>query len=69
MKSARMMSRQTGLLIGLMIAALAISGCRESEQDRPLSFEPGVYQGKQDEKLNEQELDRLRQRGAMQQFI
>lgn len=64
-----MMSRQTGLLIGLTIAALAMSGCRESEQDRPLSFKPGVYQGKQDEKLTEQELDRLRQRGAMQQFL
>ena len=54
---------------GILLVALALAGCREEEQNRPLQYKPGVYQGAEDEKLSEEELNELRFRGSMQQFI
>jgi len=34
--------------LALMLVGLAMTGCRENEQNRILSYEPGKYQGKQD---------------------
>ena len=40
------------LLLGcLLVAGLAISGCRKEEQNRTLEFEKGTYLGKPDQSL------------------
>jgi hypothetical protein len=53
------------VLAGLAIMALAASlaGCRESEQGRPLHFEPGVYQGEKPPSLTEEQRKQLHERG------
>jgi hypothetical protein len=51
------------LLLGcLLVVGLAASGCRKDEQNRPLTFEKGSYQGKPDQKLTKDQLSELRQR-------
>lgn len=42
--------RRSALLASLALVSvgLAMTGCRENEQNRILSYEPGKYQGKQD---------------------
>ena len=55
------MKRQIGA-IACVLAVLAVAGCREFEQDRILSYEPGVYQGPEDQSLDEDTLRALNQR-------
>lgn len=55
-----------GLLVAVFAAGLA--GCRESEQDRPLNYHKGVYGGKPDTELSEDQLRELRHRGQSQKF-
>ena len=50
------------------VAVLALAGCREAEQGRPLMPEKGVYGGTEDQKLDPETLDKLRQRGMRQNF-
>lgn len=52
---------------GLMALA-ALAGCRESEQERPLSYSKGTYQGRQDPGLPDATLEALRRRAAGQSF-
>lgn len=52
----------------VVLAAVALAGCRESEQNRPLSYDKGHYQGKQDEALSEADVRQLQQRGNAQKF-
>ncbi|MGF1561888.1 MAG: hypothetical protein ACFB3T_06890, partial [Geminicoccaceae bacterium] len=43
--------------IGLVVAAavlLSLAGCREEEQDRPLLYDKGNYQGQADEEHSEE---------------
>lgn len=54
------------LAAGAIVFALA--GCRESEQNRPLSYTKGQYGGKPDQQLDQQKLDELRLRGQLQSF-
>ena len=54
------------LVAGAIVFALA--GCRESEQNRPLTYTKGEYGGKPDQKLDQQKLDQLRLRGQHQSF-
>lgn len=57
------------LLLGcLLMASLAAGGCRKSEQDRPLTFEKGNYQGQPDQKLTNDQLSELRQRANNQDY-
>ncbi len=50
-------------LTGFAIAAVVLGGCRESEQDRFVRYEPGVYKGmQQDKALSEDTLATLRGR-------
>lgn len=49
-------------LVGLLLAAGALGGCRESEQHRVLLLKPGEYQGKQDTALTEEQKEELRYR-------
>jgi hypothetical protein len=56
-------------VVALSVLALSVlSGCREDEQNRPLIVEKGVYQGPQDEALNEEDRRALQQRGDRQRF-
>ena len=50
------------------VAVFALAGCREAEQGRPLLPEKGTYGGTNDERLDPDTLDKLRQRGMRQNF-
>jgi hypothetical protein len=60
--------RWIGLWLAVVGMALAVQSCREDEQDRPLLYDKGSYQGQPDQTLSEQQVDRLRQRSAGQEF-
>lgn len=48
-------------------ALIALAGCRPEEQGRPLSYEPGVFPGKNPSAgLSDADLVQLRQRSLMQ---
>jgi hypothetical protein len=53
------------VMAGLAVIALAVSlaGCREHEQGRPLSFQPGVFQGEKPPGLTEEQRKQLHDRG------
>ncbi len=55
-----------GTLALAALVATSLSACREAEQNRPLALEPGVYKGKQDEKLSEETREQLRERTQLQ---
>jgi len=46
--------------------ALGLAACKESEQNRVLFHEKGVYQGKADSPLADEKLNELRQRALNQ---
>jgi hypothetical protein len=48
--------------------ALTVQSCREDEQDRPLTYDKGTYQGHPDEGLTDEQVETLRQRSAGQKF-
>ena len=41
-------------------------GCRENEQNRPLDFQPHVYQGQKPQSLTEHQKRELQERGNLQ---
>ncbi len=54
-------------MVGVAIVAVVLGGCRESEQDRFVRYEPGVYKGmKKNTPLSEEKLGALRTRGRLQ---
>ena len=55
-------------VVGATILALGLGACRESEQDRPLFYEPGVYKGQKDTPLTDAQLRELQHRGTAQKF-
>lgn len=55
-------------IVGATILALGLGACRESEQDRPLSLEKGVYQGQQDTRLSDVQLRELQHRAGEQKY-
>jgi hypothetical protein len=64
------MAKTTSIGIWLAIAGIAMlaQGCREAEQNRPLLYDKGTYQGQPDPALSEEQVNALRQRAAEQQF-
>ena len=48
---------------GLLLLA---TGCRENEQNRPLDFQPHVYQGSKPAPLTEKQTRELQERGNLQ---
>lgn len=54
---------RTALVLG--VVALAITGCREEEQGRPLAFEPGVYKGEKLQPLTDDQLRVLQDRARI----
>jgi len=59
--------RRIGLL-GALAGLLLVQGCREEEQGQVLFHEKGVYQGQEDEPLDDERLDELRSRARAQKF-
>jgi hypothetical protein len=57
-----------GLWCAILGIALMAQGCREDEQDRPLVYDKGTYQGRPDQTLTDEQVERLRQRSAGQKF-
>lgn len=64
------MAKATPIAVWLAMTGivLAMQGCREDEQNRPLTYDKGVYQGRPDQALDEQQVEALRQRTAGQKF-
>lgn len=58
--------KRTALAGCLVVVGLALGGCRESEQNRPLMFEKGKYLGKPDQPLSDQQIEELRRRAEEQ---
>jgi len=54
--------------VHLLAAAslLLVAGCRENEQNRPLDFQPHVYQGNKSPSLTEKQTRELQERGNLQ---
>lgn len=44
----------------LLTGGLALAGCRSEEQNRITSFEKGTYLGKPDQKLSDEQVEKLR---------
>jgi len=55
-------------MVAGLVALAALGGCRDSEQERPLSYSKGTYQGAPDAGLPDATLEALRQRAAGQSF-
>jgi hypothetical protein len=64
------MAKATPIAVWLAMTGivLAMQGCREDEQNRPLAYEKGVYRGQPDQALADQQVEGLRQRSAGQKF-
>ncbi len=57
------------LAAAVIVAGLvALTGCREEEQDRVLLFEQGTYLGEPDNTLDDQQVNELRSRAQRQQY-
>lgn len=61
-------ARSIGIWLALAGIALVAQGCREDEQNRPLLYDKGTYQGQPDPALTDQQVEALRQRTAGQKF-
>lgn len=56
----------TTLIAAVMIPAAFLAGCKEEEQNRVLTYQPGIYLGKPDTPLDQDQLRRIRSRTAGQ---
>lgn len=55
--------------IGVVLVTMAaVTGCREEEQNRPLTFKKGTYQGMPDTELTDAQRQELRSRARSQAF-
>ena len=53
-------------IAALGATVLVAAGCKESEQNRVLFHEPGVYQGQEDAEIGDDTYQKLRQRARRQ---
>jgi hypothetical protein len=58
--------RRSVVLIAIVAVLAPAGGCRENEQNRPLEFQPHVYQGQKQPSLNAQQQRDLQERGNLQ---
>lgn len=56
----------TGALLVAIAFASTLAACRTEEQDRPLQYTPGVYQGEKTQPLDDSKRRELRERGLLQ---
>jgi len=61
-------SNKLSVPIVVCLLALVPAACNEAEQNRPLTYEKGVYGGAEDQKLTEEQRRELRRRGTLQNF-
>ncbi|MBX2854626.1 MAG: hypothetical protein KTR21_06550 [Rhodobacteraceae bacterium] len=54
--------------VAALIALAALPGCREAEQDRPMSYQKGVYGGQADQEIDDETRQKLRDRAKYQSF-
>ncbi|MBS8258907.1 MULTISPECIES: hypothetical protein [Stappiaceae] len=67
--SCELTRRSAKLALAISLLGLtALTGCRESEENRVITLEKGVYHGQQDHALTEDQRRELRARGMKQQF-
>ncbi|NQW08261.1 MAG: hypothetical protein HQ481_00060 [Alphaproteobacteria bacterium] len=66
-KKPRVSVMRAGAVV--LIAAIALVGCRTEEQGRPVAYDKGVYQGQPDTALPEARLNDLRDRARRQHFF
>jgi hypothetical protein len=64
----RVAARRVMAMLALAGLVLALQACREDEQNRPLVYDKGTYGGQVDEKLEQDQIDALRQRAAGQRI-
>jgi hypothetical protein len=64
----RAAARRAVTLLALASLTITVPACREDEQDRPLAYDKGTYQGQADQKLDQAQVEVLRQRAAEQQI-
>lgn len=57
-------ARRGMAILALAGLAIMVQACREDEQDRPFVYDKGTYQGQADEKLEQDQIDALRQRAT-----
>jgi hypothetical protein len=55
-------------LLDALGGGLILQGCRQEEQNRPLTFHKGTNQGQADQRLDEQQVEQLRARAEGQKF-
>jgi len=55
-------------LLAVGVAVLALAGCREEEQSRPIQIEKGVYQGPEMPEIDDETREALRARAQNQNF-
>ena len=48
---------------GAVGLAVGLAGCKYQDAPDPVDFKPGVYQGQTDEKLTDEQVKALRERG------
>ena len=60
--------RRVTAIVALASLAVVVQACREDEQDRPFVYDKGTYGGPVDEKLEQDQIDALRQRAAGQRM-
>jgi hypothetical protein len=59
---------RTLAILALTSLAILAQGCREEEQDRPLLYHKGTYQGQLDQGLDQDQVEALRQRAGEHQI-
>ncbi|WP_417667032.1 hypothetical protein [Roseibium sp.] len=68
MTSTRMKRPAAFLAALCMVGLTALTGCRESEENRAIKLEKGGYAGQTDAALTEEQRRDLRARGQRQKF-
>jgi len=67
-RSRRAAAWRAVALLVLASLAIMVQACREEEQERPLVYDKGTYLGQVDQKLDQEQVDALRQRATEQQI-
>lgn len=60
--------RKVFVTVAVVAMAIGLGACRAEEQDRPLTFNPGVYGGAPDEVLTDDARQTLDRRHEIQRF-
>jgi hypothetical protein len=61
-----MARRRCARVLAAFAIAAGVGACRETEQNRPLDFQPHVYRGEKLPPLSEQQQRNLQERGNLQ---